>query len=165
MESQIRWAKGSRHKVKAEDAFQEIERIREVNGGLAKPSQIVDESRPDEAVLHPEFEWRDPVAAEMYRQDQARRIVQTLKIVQVEDEVEHTSPAIVSVVVDGERGYQPMSVVYEDADSLEFVLSEALGGLRAWRKRYHSLRSAGKLSIVWEALDKVLDETDGEGED
>lgn len=156
MSERIEWAKGSRRKVKAEDAFGELERIREETGTLT-PQGIVDESKPEEAVLHPEFDWDDEHAANEWRKEQARNIVQTLRVVEERDGgVETSAPALVSVVVDGERGYQPTRVAFADADAAEFVLCEALEALRAWQRRYAALRAQGKLASLWNAIDEVV---------
>lgn len=49
--------------------------------GAATPPAIVDAARPDEAVLHPYFEWDNDRAAEAYREHQAETIVRTVRVV------------------------------------------------------------------------------------
>lgn len=73
-------------KVDAQSAGEELARIENVHGELT-PEMVVDESRDENAVLHPCFEWNDSVAAELYRREQARRIIGNI-IIKVE------SPAI-----------------------------------------------------------------------
>lgn len=162
MGDRIAWRKGSRFKTDPESAYQEIERIREEGDGLATPSGIVDASRPPQAVLHPEFTWDDAVAAEEWRKEEARSIVQSLTVITESNGFETRSPALVSVVIGGGRGYQPTSVAFEDADSAEFVLAEALHSLRAWTRRYESLKSSSKLDRVWEAIADALGEDTNE---
>jgi hypothetical protein len=55
-------------------AAEELERIRKGRGDFYQPQDIVNESRPAHALLHPAFEWNDDVAAKRYRVDQARYI-------------------------------------------------------------------------------------------
>ena len=51
----------------AEQAHEAFEEIRQRDGKLT-PAAVVDSARPEESVLHEDFEWRDDVAAEKYRQ-------------------------------------------------------------------------------------------------
>lgn len=155
MERAIVWSKGSRHKVKAPAAFAELERIREIEGDTITPQAIVDASRPEDAVLHPEFEWDDTAAANEWRKEQARSIVQAIEVVESDGSLEHRSPAMVSVVVEGARGYQPTSVAFEDADSAEFVIGEALAALANWKRRYDALRQHPKLAAIWRAVESI----------
>lgn len=155
MERVVVWAKGSRHKVKATAAFAELERIRESEGETVSPQAIVDASRPEDAVLHPEFEWDDTAAANEWRKEQARSIVQAIEIVESDGALEHRSPAMVSVIVEGSRGYQPTSVAFEDADSAEFVIGEALAALASWRRRYEALRQHPRLRAIWQAVESI----------
>jgi len=49
--------------IDAQTAGSELDRIRQRDGTII-PAVVVDEARPEEAPLHPAFEWRDSVAAE-----------------------------------------------------------------------------------------------------
>lgn len=64
--------------VDADTVGDELERI-EGRYGRVTASNVVDESRPDEAPLHPVFEWRDAVAAEKYRHEQARELIGSVR--------------------------------------------------------------------------------------
>lgn len=79
------WTEGYPYKVAAQVAGQAIEDIKRDNGGDLTAQAVVDSSRPDDAPLHPAFEWRDPVAAEMYRCHQAKSMIRAICSVTVED--------------------------------------------------------------------------------
>ena len=49
--------------------------------GVIDPHTVVDESRPEDAPLHPVFEWCDEIAAERWRVEQARRVVRSVEII------------------------------------------------------------------------------------
>ena len=49
--------------------------------GTVTPKKLVDVSRPKDAPLHDEFEWNDDVAAEKYREEQARQIIKNIVII------------------------------------------------------------------------------------
>ena len=67
--------------VTANDAGDELSRIYEEKGELTAPL-VVDESRPQDAPLHPAFEWDDLIAAEKHREHQARNIIKSVKVIQ-----------------------------------------------------------------------------------
>lgn len=69
--------------VDAQTAGEELARIKRVHG-LVHPATVVDESRPEDAPLHPAFEWRDPVAAEKFREHQASQLIRRVRVVPME---------------------------------------------------------------------------------
>ena len=89
------WRNGSRIRggVDAQAAGEELDRIRDKHNGL-QPQDVVDESKPDEAPLHPCFEWDDAAAANEHRKHQARTLVRSIEVVYPEAEPE---PAFIHV--------------------------------------------------------------------
>lgn len=61
------------------DAVQELERIESLYGSLT-PEIVLDASRAKNALFHTLFEWNDDVAAEHYRLQQARTILNNIEI-------------------------------------------------------------------------------------
>lgn len=84
--------------------------------GVIDPHTVVDESRPDSAPLHPVFEWRDEIAAERWRVEQARRIVRSVEIV-AEDRSQPTQIAYVNIQSQG--GYVSAAAVRSQPDLFE----------------------------------------------
>ena len=72
-------------KVSAEVAAPVLEGL--ANENRLTAANLVDVSRPEDAPLHPEFEWRDDVAAERWREEQARQIIRCIRVVSEEDDV------------------------------------------------------------------------------
>ena len=91
-----RWKSGSVHGIDAEVAGKALEEIVSRHGVLT-PRLVVEESRPPSAPLHDEFEWDDSVAAELYREHQARYIIRSV-VVAVPEREETYVRAFVSVV-------------------------------------------------------------------
>jgi hypothetical protein len=61
--------------VPAQVAGERIATLQEQNGGTVTLRQVADDARPEDADLHPGFEWRDEVAADRFRVEvQARSI-------------------------------------------------------------------------------------------
>lgn len=145
-----RWKEGSRHRVKAGTAAAELRRIQEKFGGL-QPGAIVDESRADKAPLHPEFEWRDEIAAEHHRRDQARAMVNDLVTVEVTSKGAVASPVYVHVRGDENKPgrYEPTRVVMNDDAMRASALAEARAQLAAFERRYaHLSELAGVLREI-----------------
>jgi len=104
---------GSRLNVSANLVGHELDRIYKKNNSLVA-SDVVNESRPKEAPLHPAFEWNDGVAAEEWRTHTARNLIRSVKVVL---DKHQSQTAYVNVVNEtGKRNYQPMEVVVSRPD-------------------------------------------------
>ncbi len=146
------WKDGTGFGVKADVAGMELERIDRENGGVT-PAAVVDASRPEEAPLHPVFEWDDATAGELYRVDQARRVIRSVRVIEVDQRGQDKPPAIayVSVRPEGERGtsYQPIARVMSDADMRRQAIESAATGLESWIKRHeHLIELAGEVRMA-----------------
>ena len=131
----------------AQTAGNELDRIYQKHGEL-NPSDIVDESRPDYAPLHPCFEWDDAKAAEKYREHQAGNIVRNITVVCDTQEEPQNVRAFVRV----QSTYQPINIVLEDTDKTQELLQSALRELKAFRDKYKTLAS---LAPVMSAIEQV----------
>ena len=131
----------------AQTAGNELGRIYQKHGEL-NPADIVDESRPTFAPLHPCFEWDDAKAAEKYREHQAGNIVRNITVVCDTQEEPQNVRAFVRV----QSTYQPINIVLEDVDKTQELLQSALRELKAFRDKYKTLVS---LAPVMSAIEQV----------
>lgn len=116
--------------VEAGAAYAELEAIRE-RDGIVRPAAVVDASRPDDATLHPIFEWDDFLAAERHREWQARQIIRAVKIVESSGQ---ESRAYVNVSVESQpAGYQSTEIAVQRPD-------EWLDALRMFERKISELR-------------------------
>lgn len=139
------------NKVPAQVAGEEINRLYEE--GKSSPKDIVDASRPESAPLHPAFEWNDSVAAELYRQDQARCLIRQIVTIQ---EVENDEPiqARAYFKLDSEESiYEPTIVIMNDADKRQQLLDLAKRELKQFKIKYAVLKELAK---VFEAIDEIV---------
>lgn len=149
---------GSRsYSVDAQLVGETVERLTQRNGGVCPPGALVDEARPDDSPLHPMFEWDDEHAAESWRRQQARLVINNIRV--VIEESESQPPAFHHVkVVDSEgqvrEGYADTFTVVSNNDMHRQVLAEAKAQLRGFRRRYESL---SELAPVWRVLDPILE--------
>lgn len=104
---------------------------------------VVDAARPDESPLHPCFEWDDVRAAELFREDQARHVISSVRVVQRSDDprkearVMHAFVSLIEQVGDEEqRAYVPMARVFADSELLKQAIERAAAELRAFEDRY-----------------------------
>jgi len=149
-----KWARGS-HKVSAEAAAREVERVR-LKYGEVRPSLLVEEARPVDSILHSEFNWDDTKAADLYRRVQARLLIQSIEVVIVSRGEETTTRALVSVKASESsprKSFQEVEAVLGSPFMRDQMLQSALLELSRFRKKYAKLR---KLSSVFAAIDRVL---------
>lgn len=145
---EIRWKKGSRFSIPAKEAFDECRRIsKDYKIPMAAISEelVVREASNPESPLHDAFEWADDVAADNWRNEQARRMLRSFERVRVVCGEERSEPAFVNVVVNRQEGespermYVPYKTVMTDEDMRAAAFDEAIRGLNAWRKRIEIL--------------------------
>lgn len=143
-----KWKTPGLFNVPAQVAGEELQRIYDENGTL-EPSKVVDESRAEDAPLHKCFEWRDDVAAEKYREVQARKIIRM--VVTVTEQTTESGP--VRAFAHVEKNYEPMSVIIRNAGKMDQLLANAYRDLRAFREKYGTLK---KLQPVFDAIDQLV---------
>ena len=114
-----------------------LEKIGGADGTL-EPEAVVEAARPKRHVLHQFFEWRDDVAAEAYRLDQARRIVRCIRIVAEDDGPSRLAYVSITDRTQGRR-YVPTSALIDNTRLQLQVLEAAERDLLAWERRYRDL--------------------------
>lgn len=137
-----KFREGSRFRGDAAAVAAELERIRTERGAL-RSDAVVDEATPQDAPLHPFFEWDDAVAAREQRLEQARRLVRSIEIVRddrppVSMYVHYSAPEA------GDGGYEPLSVVVSQPDRYLSALAEARKDLAAAQRRVTELLAVAR---------------------
>jgi hypothetical protein len=148
--------KQNRFPVEAQKAGEELERIKQQYGGIV-PKIIVNESRPENTILHNCFDWNDETAAEAYREVQAREIVRSIVVVKTAGEEEQktiTVRAFVPVSAEEEQPKKYITIDEAMADD-EFrrqIIQQALKELISYKAKYGYLK---ELSEIFEAIEKL----------
>jgi hypothetical protein len=135
------------YSVEAQTAGDELQRIYDKNGAL-RPAEIVEESKPVQAPLHPCFEWNDQEAARKYRENQAEGIVRNITIVQ--ESVPQAAP--VRAFVHVQKAYHPLEIVLQSADATQELLESAMRDLDAFQTKYSTLQA---LRPVFNGIEEV----------
>lgn len=134
-------------KVSAQVVGETMERL-ETEYGIVHPRLLVEAAQSISSPLHELFEWDDPTAASAYRVDQARGVLQAIRVVFTPGE--EPTPAFVHVrTLEGGPGYTSIVRAMSDEVMRAQVLAEALTQLEALRKRFETL---SELQPVWEAV-------------
>ena len=138
------------YKVSAQTAGEHIEEL-DATYGEVTPRILLEDSRPDDALLHPLYEWDDEKAAEKYRLHQSKNILGNLVIVSVSDnqnqenEIEPVR-AFVSVNDRNEKAsYRPTVVAMSDEETKYQVLKNASAELKMFERKYRNLLDVGEL--------------------
>lgn len=127
------------YKTQAETAGRVFEELEQTIG--LTPKNLVEASRAEDAPLHNEFEWHDHVAAEKYREQQARVMICNLVV-----RTESVEPvrAFVSLTT-SERKYESIGIVLADKEKRNQLFEIALGELRTFKKKYADIKEFAKL--------------------
>lgn len=158
----------------AEQAHKTFEEIRQRDGKLT-PAAVVDEARPEESVLHEDFEWNDAQAAEKYRQGQARQMIGAVRILRIDSKppvrayvnvkiVEQKLPTFEDAAKEVEvpepeeetsRVYMPLEEVLEKPDLYAQMMADARRDAQTYRQKYSTLES---LSPIMSAIEDTFGE-------
>lgn len=144
--------------VTADEAVVELERIREKYGTL-KPEMVVEESKPEGALLHKCFQWDDTKAADLWRKEQARQLIKNITVTVTNDSVSATVRAIVNVVTSesDKRSYVPLIKAIHDEASYKDLLAQAKTDMESFIAKYSQLN---ELNAVKQAMLFVLNDVE-----
>jgi hypothetical protein len=98
------------------------------------------------------FEWDDTKAAELHREQTARTMINSIRVVH-EDPGSKPSRLYVNVVLaNNEKGYVTTARVMSEADLYNQMLDDAMKLLKSFRERYQEL---SELEPVFKAVVEV----------
>lgn len=128
--------------VPAQAAGEHMEELVEKYGEIT-PQIMVDDARPDGALMHPMYEWRDDIAAEKYRHHQARKISSELIMVRVsvnDEPLPDPVRAFVSVKPRNESAsYRPAVSALSDEETKQQVIANARAEIEAFERKYRGI--------------------------
>lgn len=130
----------------AEDAQAEIFRLAKINDGFLKAETVVKVARSPKSPLHNYFEWDDSVAANEYRIEQARRMIQNVEIILPEQA--EPIRAFVSLSMDRVQdggGYRPLQEVLAVSHLREVLLADARRDMERFVAKYSRLEELSHL--------------------
>lgn len=140
------WKPGARIRADAQEAGEVLNRL-ELEGRLSAKG-LLDESRPENAPLHKEFEWNDGVAAENWREHQARHIIGSILVIPEKSEPVR---GFFKIERSGNR-YESIQTILESRDKTNLLLEEAFKELSRIEMKYKTL---DLLQRVWDAAHRA----------
>ena len=145
------WKIGSVHKVSADVAGEVCNKL-DAEGNLTAKA-LVDVSRPEDAPLHPEFEWNDGIAAEKWREQQGRLIINHLTVV-----IDNQEPVRKFFNIENTANtYTSIDVILKNTDTREQLLQMALRELGAFKRKYSQLTELAKLFDAISETEEALE--------
>lgn len=124
--------------------------------GRLTGKDLVEVSRPTDAPLHGEFLWDDTIAAEKYRESQARDIISHISV--VSESAKEPIRAFLNVSV-GNTVYDSINVIVRNEDKYAALCKRALAELISFKKRYIMISQLDKLTSIIEELEKEWNES------
>lgn len=118
-------------------------------GDCATPESVLEKAKDPDSELHKCFEWDDSVAAEKYRLQQARQVIQFLVVKGTEKE---ETPTRVFQITSEKQVYRPVTFFLRNEDEYTTLLMRAKAELKAMQTRYSMLT---ELESIWEELAKL----------
>lgn len=144
-------------KAPAEVAGEICQRLSESEAGLT-PATLLDASRDADSPLHNEFEWRDNVAAEKYRLQQAQKIILNLRIkVERQDGTVESERGFV-ITPGGKSAYVTLSAALSNEKWRQNLLAQAKEEMMIFMSKYRRLE---ELAEVNTAIQDYLDQKAG----
>lgn len=143
------WKEGFKANVKADVVGEVLEQLEQSESGITARA-LVDISRPEDAPTHKMFEWNDEAAAEKYREQQARVIINHITIKY--ETVTEPQRAFFHIY-HGDPTYKSVGSIKESEDDMTALLGMAKNELRAFEKKYAILRK--EMAAVFDAIDEL----------
>lgn len=118
---------------------QELNTIKERNGGMLDPQAVVDFARNKKTALHSQFCWDDSKAAQEYRLWQARMLIR-VQVVMLPQKPDTPIRAFVSLQNDRNNGgYRAIDDVMASKHLRDSLIEQALRDMTTFQNKYQVL--------------------------
>lgn len=135
----------------AGELFEEIEK----RDGIITAESVLDAARPEDSVIHNDFEWDNAKAAEKYRLSQAQKMIQLLVYVS-DDEKPPVRVFVNSVSENSKAKYINIDRAMGSDDVKKVILANARRDLEIFESKYHRYEELSKVIIP---ISEYLEET------
>jgi hypothetical protein len=128
----------------ADKVYAEINTLEKVT-----PENVLNAAQNEQSELHKCFLWDNDEAANKYRLEQARQIIQLLVVTPKQEEIQ---PTRIFQISSEKNVYQKNDYFLKNEDEYQILLSRAKEELRAIQRRYNTL---AELEAVFAAIDEL----------
>lgn len=139
----VSWKIEGLFKANAQKVYEEI------GDTSISPEEVLEKARNEKSELHKCFEWDDSTAAEKFRLQQARQIIQLLVIV---PQKKTDEPVRVFSITSQRNTYQPTRLFLQQPDEYQILLKKAKIELAEFKKRYKTL---SELEEIFKCIDEL----------
>lgn len=134
------WAQNARLRGDAQLIGKELNRLQRINGNQVTPKVVVEAARSEKSALHACFTWDNERAAELHRENEARAVIRSIRVIH-DQGTGQTEPHRVFVNVSGlgdddSQAYVTMAKVLSDPELFEKARQQFLADLHSFEKRY-----------------------------
>ena len=148
------WSAGYNYKASPEAAAKVMQKL--ADAGQLNASNLVKVSRPKNAPLHDDFEWDDTKAAESWRKQQGRCMINSLIIIPEEkDEKAESGPVRAFFKVkplSHESVYESTQVLIKSRDGREALREQAAKELTSFRMKYNTI-------LKWVGIEEEINDS------
>ena len=138
------WKADARYSIGANIAAERLSKIKKQTGAIT-PRAVVDDAASPKSPLHPCFEWSDDKAADAHRLWQARKLIGSIVVAEINDEpLERELRAFVHVAADSPH-YEPIEVAMRDENMREEIIDRAWREIKIWQTRYRVYQEFAEL--------------------
>jgi hypothetical protein len=139
-------------KFDAQPAGEEVEKLQKLHGHELEPADVVEAAADEKNVLHDLFEWDNLKAGHEWRLQQARFLLQSLKVTITHYDGKTITLDRATAVLPAKNGsggkkYVMMERAMRDADSRNYLLRVALLEAIAFRNKYKELSELTKIFV------------------
>jgi hypothetical protein len=113
--------------------------------GCIQPEQVVHEAESPSSPLHERFDWDDNEAAVKWRLQQARVLIQRVRVEIGGEIVQAYHNVSVQVNDQPMRGYYSTERVLSDDVMLQQVMARALMEIEYWQKKYNTIKELSRV--------------------
>ena len=143
----VEWKVKGIFKADAETVYSEITAL----GDTFTPGMIVEAAKDENSELHKCFTWDDTIAAENWRNHQARMLVAQL-VVRAETQDNETVAVRVISTTTTKNEYTPTTMLVKSEPDYENLLARAIRELKAFQQKYKTIT---ELREIFEVIDEL----------
>ncbi len=132
--------------------------------GCLKPKFLVEEGRSPKSPLHEFFTWDDSTAAELHRQEEARQIIRSIRVIRTDIPLSE-QPIIrkfMSVQASDDEtrfegsAYLGVDQIMESKDYQQQTLNFAMEELNGWKARYDGIQEFFGIYAEIESVNRTV---------
>jgi hypothetical protein len=123
-----------RHGLTAKQVYDELQKIRKDNGGELSPSIIIKCASHEDHPLHNFFKWDDAIAANLWREHEARKLIRDIHVVVISSGQAKDVRAFEVVSKTNSEG-NFKSIESLNKSDVAYIKEQCLINLKAWREK------------------------------